>query len=304
MIYFAKVAELESLTRAADALNVTQPALGMQIKNLEAYLDVALIERHSRGVRLTDAGHALLKHARRLIEGFEEAKSEVRRYGKDAVGTVKVGVTPSMGRVIVPRLLEQCADQHPTVTLQLTQGFTDTLEVDLVERRLDFAVTHRPIETETHESLPLYVEHFVVVATKELLAGTDDPITPEQLADLPMALDERNQFLRRQVDGALAQRNLSFKHVMEISAINLRREIVMRGRRAALATRALFQDEIASGLLSAHSVDLAGMQVELSLASRRVERMTPAEAAIRNLLTSLVDETIARGDVGWAMPGK
>jgi len=302
LTYFSMVAELESLTHAADALGLTQPALGMQIRKLEDYLGVDLIERHSRGVRLTEAGRELAKHAKKLIEGFEEAKADVRRYGKDAVGTVRVGVTPSMGRVIVPRLLEQCADEHPTINLQLIQGFSDMLETALSEKRLDFAMTHRPIDTEQHESLPLYVEQFVLVGAPELFVGMSDPVTPEQLAEMPLALDERSRHMRQRVDAALEARGLVFKDVQEINAINLRRELVIRGRRLSSATRALFQDDISNASLEVRKVDLDCLKIELSLATRRVERMTPAESAIRKLLTTLVDQVIAEGDVGWEMP--
>jgi len=303
LIYFAKVAELESLTHAAEALNLTQPALGMQMRKLEEYLDVALIERHSRGVRLTEAGRALYKHAIRIIEGFEEAKTDVRRYGKDAVGTVRIGVTPSMGRVVVPALLQECADRHPTLNLQLTQGFTDQLELAIQEKQLDFAVTHQPFETETLESLPLYVETFLLIGRPELLVSSEKPISLTDLVALPLALDGRSLHIRKKVDNALSRAGLAFIDVQDIDAINLRRELVIQGRRAALATRALFQDELAAGTVIARPIAMDGLALELSLTTRRVERMTPAETAIRNLLVTIVDNVIARNEVGWIMPG-
>lgn len=302
LIYFAKVAELESLTHAAEALNVTQPALGMQMRKLEEYLDVALIERHSRGVRLTEAGHALHKHAIRIIEGFEEAKAEVRRYGKDAVGTVRIGVTPSMGRVVVPTLLQECADLHPTLNLQLTQGFTDQLELAIQDKHLDFAVTHRPFETETLESLPLYVETFLAIGSPELLEKLANPISLADFSELPLALDGRSLHIRKKLDNALSELGLAFRDVQDIDAINLRRELVIQGRRATLATHALFQDEIAAGTVIARPIEMEGLTPELSLTTRRVEQMTPAEMAIRKLLISIIDKVIEREEIGWTMP--
>lgn len=304
LIYFAKVGELQSLTHAAEALNVTQPALGMQIRKLEEYMEVELIERHSRGVRLTDAGKALYRHAEWILLSVEEAKTEVRRFGKDAVGTVRIGVTPSMGRVVVPSLLQDCADLHPTLNLQLTQGFTDRLEVAVNSRELDFAVTAQPIETEVIESLPLYVETFLVVGHPEIVPSGEEPLSLAALSQLPLALDERSLLLRRKLDTALEAEGLSFQNVQDIEAINLRRALVLQGRRAAVATRALFLQELQRGELVARNIDMPGLSWELHLATRRVERMSKAELAIRKLLVSIVDDVIARGEVGWRLPGR
>lgn len=304
LVYFAKVAELGSLTNAAAVLNLTQPALGVQVRKLEEQLDVALVERHSRGIRLTEAGEALYKHAVRLIDGLEAAKTDVRQFGKDAIGTVRIGVTPSMGRVVVPQLLLECADRYPTLKLELRQGFTDNLETAIRDGQLDFAVTHAVIETELIESLPFYIETFLLVCDPSMLTETPASISLETLSRLPLALDERSHLLRRRLDAALEARELAFQDVQEISAINLRRELVLQGRRAAVATRALFQDELASGRLVALPIDMDGLRLELNLATRRVENMSSAHAAIRQLLISIVDGIIERGEVDWSLPGR
>ena len=303
LIYFAKVAELESLTHAAEALNVTQPALGMQIRKLEEYLEVDLIERHSRGVRLTEAGHALNRHAVRIIEGFNEAKADVRRFGKDAIGNVRIGVTPSMGRIVVPLLLQHCADQYPTLSLHLTQGFTDQLQAAILARELDFAVTALPLESEIHESLPLYVETFLLVGRPDIMPVGEGPVTLTELSQMPLALDGRSLLLRQKLDAALAREGLEFTNVQDIEAISLRRELVLQGRRAAVATQALFHQEIEHGQVVARPIALSELSWELNLTTHRVERMSKAEAAIRKLLISIVDETIASDAVGWRMPG-
>lgn len=303
LIYFAKVAELNSLTHAAEALNVTQPALGMQMRKLEDYLGVDLIERHSRGVRLTEAGHALNRHALRIIDNFEEAKADVRRYGKLAIGTVRIGVTPSMGRVVVPLLLQDCADQHPTLSLQLTQGFTDQLETAILARELDFAVTAQPVESDVHESLPLYIETFVLVGRPEIMPSGEGPVPLSELSKIPLALDGRSLLLRRKLDAALARDGLEFVNVQDIEAINLRRELVLQGRRASVATHALFHQEIEHGEVVTRPIALPELSWELNLTTRRVERMSKAEAAIRGLLISIVDDAISNGSVGWRMPG-
>lgn len=299
LAYFAKLAESSSLTEAAEALNVSQPALGMQIRKLEDYLDVALIERHSRGVRLTEAGAALHRHATAILGGINQAKQDLRRFNAHPSGTVRIGVTPSLGRVLVPNLLEACADRHPDLRLQFVQGFTEQLETQIEGQTLDFAVTARPFDTERLESLPLYVETFLLIGRRELLPTGAEPLPVEALRDLPLALDERSQNIRKVVDGAAAAANVELTNVLELSAINLRRELAIQGKRATIGTRALFWTDIVSGTLVTRDLAIDGLCIPLNLTGHRVETMRPAEKLVRALIPQLVDAAVARGDFGW-----
>src|SRR5262249_1965880 len=94
--YYAKVAEVGNITRAAEQLSVAQPALGLQIRQLEQELGVELLTRHSRGVVPTEAGSLLLERARGILAMVEETKRDVRALGGARSETLTLGLTPSI----------------------------------------------------------------------------------------------------------------------------------------------------------------------------------------------------------------
>lgn len=300
--YFLMIAELKSLTAAAERLNVTQPALGQQIRNMETGLGVTLIERHSRGVRLTEAGRLLLTHAEDILTRVRRAEADLKFFSGTPAGAVRIGVTPSLGRAIVPKLLETCSDQFPDIALQFAQGFTDQLERQLEQGDIDLGIAHSTMDTVIRETVPLYVEEIKLIGRPELMSGIPDPISLQALSQLPLVLDERSQQVRKIIDTALTNNELVMRDAVEISAVNIRREFVMQGKRCSLAPPALFSDEIESGSLLASSVDNDSFTRVLHLAGPRVETMSPAFAAIRTLIIHIIDEEIHAGRYGWRMP--
>ena len=156
--YFLAVAKLESLTAASRALNVTQPAIGQQIRKLEDTLGVRLLARHSRGMRLTPVGKLLHRRAQEIVNIVEQTEREVSRHKGTSEGTVRIGVTPSLSRVLVPRLMEVCFDRHPGVTMLFQQGYPNDLKMMWEEGECDFAIIQKYIETHESESLPIYKE--------------------------------------------------------------------------------------------------------------------------------------------------
>ena len=300
--YFLAISELSSLTAAAEKLNVTQPALGQQMRKLEADLGVQLIKRHSRGVQLTEAGQKLKTHAEDIVSRVTQAVVDVRRFSAVPSGTVRLGVTPSLGRVIVPQLLEIAADRFPEVSIQFTQGLTDQLDRLIGKHELDIAVTHSLIDTETIETLPLYFETIYVIGHMALIGDCEEPMTLAQLVRLPMALDDRNQHLRKIIDRGIADLGLELRDYVEIPAINIRRELVTQGRRCILAPYALFPQELEAGTIVAKRTEIPDLDRVLHLASSRVEKLSPAESAIRGLMVEIVDSAISGGLFGWRMP--
>src|SRR5690606_13813637 len=97
--YFVKVAELGNMTKAESALNVAQPALGLQIRQLEDMLGTPLLERHSRGVEMTAAGQLLYERALEILSLFEKAEADVRALKGTRQETLRLGITHSNMRL-------------------------------------------------------------------------------------------------------------------------------------------------------------------------------------------------------------
>src|SRR6202046_3914189 len=119
--YFVAIAEQGSLTQAAERLLVSQPSLSQQIQTLEAELGGALLERLPRGVRLTSAGHELLGEARATLAHAQRARRAVRRALELEVGQLEVAVTSSVALGILPVVLRDWQNRHPSLEVSLLE---------------------------------------------------------------------------------------------------------------------------------------------------------------------------------------
>ncbi|ESR25751.1 LysR family transcriptional regulator [Lutibaculum baratangense] len=297
--YFSKVAELQSFTAAAEVLNVSQPALGMQIRKLEEELGVPLLVRHSRGAYATDAGRALAEHATIILRRIDVARDEMQRFRRQPSGRIRLGITPSLGRVLAPELLERSLDLMPEIELSLIQGFGEQLDREMHAGRLDLTFSPVPATDGRYESHTLFGERMCVIGAPALLDGLREPLRIEDLVDLPLALDTRVTELRRRLDQLTTERGTSLRHVVEIDSITIRRETVIRGHRATITPYALFADELESGIALARTLEEPALDRTLYLNVPRAASMSDGQAAIRRLILELVEEHVASGRLNW-----
>lgn len=150
--YFVAVAEAQSVGKAALQLNMAQPPLSVQIRNLEARVGTALFHREATGMRLTDAGAALLSRARESLalayEGFEAA----RAVAAGRRGRLTVGYMFALGYAVLPGLLPRLRERMPDVDLQFVEMSARTSEAMLLERRVTVALCMPPLVREGIES--------------------------------------------------------------------------------------------------------------------------------------------------------
>lgn len=143
--YFVAVAEELHFGRAARRLNISQPPLSQQIRQLEAALGVTLFVRSSRRVELTPAGTVLLEGARRAIAEAERAVAAVQRAGRGEVDMLRIGFTDSAALGLLPAVVRAYRGAFPGVHLELTEGTTEA-QLEAVERDLvDLAIVRGPV---------------------------------------------------------------------------------------------------------------------------------------------------------------
>lgn len=199
--YFVQIVESRSLTKAAERLLISQPAIGLQIKNLEDELGVSLLVRHSRGVEPTREGEALFRSALAILGDIDRLPGIVRDCQVEASGVVQVGLAPSVSLLLSEQLMKHAASHLPKVELQLTEATSPLLRQWVAERRIDMAIG---CEGETTQDVR---EQVVMDETLYLVSpGTG---TFEQVADLPFsALAERRIVLADPMRTGLLQRKL------------------------------------------------------------------------------------------------
>lgn len=142
--YFVAIADAGSLTAAAAAISIAQPALTRQLRELEADLGVPLFHRMPRGVRLTQAGVTLYEAAQRILGEAQRVRQRLASKAGDTKTTVVLGVSPTLARVLLPGLFEHCMRTLQDVELRSREAFTPEL-LDWLERGIiDMAVVTNP----------------------------------------------------------------------------------------------------------------------------------------------------------------
>jgi DNA-binding transcriptional LysR family regulator len=142
--YFATVAEQQSFTRAAEKLRIAQPAISQQIKTLEEELEVKLLVRTKRSVRLTAAGQAFLREAKEILNRVEQSRVEARRAAQGETGSLSIGCFAGSSFLFLPELIHAYRTRHPAVRIHLhDETISEQLEA-LEFGRIDVAFT-RPL---------------------------------------------------------------------------------------------------------------------------------------------------------------
>jgi DNA-binding transcriptional LysR family regulator len=145
--YFVAVAEMGSVSRAAEKLFIAQPPLSTQIKQLEDEVGVKLLIRYSRGVRLTTAGAAFLGEAKDLLARSERAKRLARHNGSALGGAVRIGYVPSAGHTVLPRLLRQIRQLRPDGEIDVCEMITPQQVQALCAGDIDVGLARAPINS-------------------------------------------------------------------------------------------------------------------------------------------------------------
>ena len=142
--YFAAVADLRNVTQAARRLHVAQPALSRQLQDLEEELGLKLIERSTRGIKLTEAGKFFAGEAHAVLARAAEAVRAVRSVGRGEMGELRVGYAPSPTTEILPRALAAFQKAAPRVRVTLLDLASDDLERSLLDGRVHISVMVKP----------------------------------------------------------------------------------------------------------------------------------------------------------------
>lgn len=226
--YFLAVAEHQSFTRAAEALNVSQPALSQQVRLLEEGLGAQLFDRSGRTTRLTDSGEAYLQYVRRASQEFQEAKRALHDVDDLSRGALRVAVTPTFTTYLVGPLIEAFHTRYPNISINLREISQEHMEEMLLADEIDVGIAFSSTSTTELDLEPLLVETLaLVVRTGHPLAG-EISIGLEALSAESLVLLSPEFATREQIDRFCRQHSIQPHVRIEVNAISAVIETVRR----------------------------------------------------------------------------
>lgn len=202
--YFEALARHGHFGRAAEVCAISQPALSMQIKELEAALGTDLFERGARQVRLTSFGEAFALRVRDILRSVDELADIARAAQTQLVGRLRIGVIPTIAPYLLPTIIGNLMCLNADLDLQLRETVTPKLLTELAEGRLDTAIVALPISEPSLTEVPLFTEDFVLIRPAE---DEGKPVpSRERLREMRLLLLEEGHCFR---DQALSFCNMS-----------------------------------------------------------------------------------------------
>lgn len=294
--YYVQIAELGSITRAAAHLGIAQPALSRHVRGLEDELGVQLLVRLPRGVRLTGAGRQFLDHCRRIMRELNRARDELRSSSEVPSGKVILGLSPTVGPLLLPGVVERVRRQCPQITLKIVEWFSTQLYDALLTGRVDVAVLTNAPPSRALKMTPLLSEPIVVLSPPQL-RGMRRFYTLPELSKTPVVTSEA---IRHIVEEQISHSGWRLNVEAEIDAIEAIRRLLLRGIGMSVMPVSTFHDDIRAGRISAYPVADANIHRILALA-QQAERRLPA--AVEEISQIVAGEMNALFDNGlFSMP--
>ncbi|MFZ2508299.1 MAG: LysR substrate-binding domain-containing protein [Steroidobacteraceae bacterium] len=196
--YLVALAETRHFGRAARKCNVSQPTLSSQLRKLEAFLGVTLIERQPRRIALTEAGKAVVERARCMLREAEDIRALARASQDPLGGRLKIGLIPTLGPYLLPRIAPRLRRALPKLQLILHEHQTAPLIARVTEGELDLALLALPSDTHGLETRPLFAENFLVAMPDRHPLAARRRLKPADLAGEQLLLLEDGHCLRDQ----------------------------------------------------------------------------------------------------------
>lgn len=203
--YFDAVARSGHFGRAAAHCAISQPALSMQVQELERSLGIQLLERGRNGVILTEGGREIAQRAARVLADVRDIVDAARRQGDVLSGPLAFGVIPSLAPYILPRLLPMIRDGFPDLDLHIRETQTQTLLGELADGELDLLLLALPVEHPDIETIRLFDDRFLLAMAASHRMSNQVTATPDLLEGDRLLLLEEGHCMR---DQALAFCNL------------------------------------------------------------------------------------------------
>jgi len=238
---FRVVAEQLSFTHAAERLFLTQPAVTLQIKALEEELGVRLFDRTGQQIALTAAGQLLRKYAVRLADVCAEAEQAISALRGEIGGRLTLGASTTIAQYLLPRLAGEFLGENPDVELSMITSNTAGVVSALLENRVALGLIEGPSARADLKTEPFLEDEIVLVAPPShewVDAGT--PISPHELAQVPLLMREHGSGTRQIVEDALAKAKVPTKKLriaMELDSTEAIKSAVAAGLGVGFVSR-------------------------------------------------------------------
>jgi DNA-binding transcriptional LysR family regulator len=250
-----------SFKRAADSLYVSQPAVSLQVQNLERQLDVPLFDRGGRRAQLTEAGHLLLSYGEKILTLCQETCRAIEDLQNLQGGTLIVGASQTTGTYLLPRMIGMFRQRYPHVAVQLHVHSTRRTAWSVANGQIDLAIVGGEVPPELQESLKIVAyaedELALILPVFHPLAKIDT-IEKDDLYQLEFITLDSQSTIRKVIDQVLTRCGIDTRRLrieMELNSIEAIKNAVQAGLGAAFVSVSAIEKELHMGILHRSQIE-------------------------------------------------
>ncbi|MBD1939029.1 LysR family transcriptional regulator [Microcoleus sp. FACHB-68] len=290
-----------SFKRAADSLYVSQPAVSLQVQNLERQLDVPLFDRGGRRAQLTEAGHLLLSYGEKILTLCQETCRAIEDLQNLQGGTLIVGASQTTGTYLLPRMIGMFRQRYPDVAVQLHVHSTRRTAWSVANGQIDLAIVGGEIPPELQESLEVvpYADDELALILPVFHPLTKiDPIQKEDLYKLQFITLDSQSTIRKVIDQVLSRCGIDTRRLkieMELNSIEAIKNAVQAGLGAAFVSISAIEKELQMGVIHRAPIEEVVVKRMLSVIyNPNRYRSKAAEAFSREILPQFATQGLEK----------
>jgi LysR family transcriptional regulator, nitrogen assimilation regulatory protein len=283
--YFVQIVDSGSITRAAAATGVAQPALSQQLAILENELKVKLLERSVSGVTPTSAGRILYARAQTILRQYEDLREAVHREVQPLSGVVSLGISPTMTTRFALPLIDKVCTQHPEMHLQIREEGSAVLNELLANGRIEVSISPVRPDGEAIVGEEILTEPLILMYPPAWKIADDASLA--ELAALPWIVPRRPNSIRTIVDAVFAASSFTPRVAVELDSLQNVIETVRRGLGVGAMVAGVIRDDLTEGRLRARALGEHAPMRPMFLSHRRTPALTPPAQFVYDILREI-----------------
>ena len=283
---FQMVANHLSFSRAAEALEITQPAVSIQVQELEKYLGITLFHRRPRGLRITESGDAVLAYSQQIFALSSQLMDTVQEMEDLQSGHLVLGASTTPGEYVLPLVVGRFRQVYPGIHVKLVIGNTQTIIQRILDRDMDLGMVGDHVEEYSGEleMVDYQIDEIVLVASPSHPAASLGRLTPEQVVDLGLVAREEGSATRRSAESQFQKLGVAPRIAVELGSNQAVKQAATAGGGIGIISRLGITAELKAGMLIV--LDVAGWECRrtLTLIQTKDRYLSPSQRAFREFL--------------------
>jgi len=289
---FYLVVKKKSFTRAAEDLNVTQPAVTIQVKSLEKSLNLRLLQQVGRKIQLTESGEFLYQYAEKIFDLVSDANEKMRDFKKLMRGTLRIGTTKNYARYIMPSLLSEFQRRFPGIKVVLDEGNSEDMAKSVLEKKNELALISQLNLDRKIKSLFFSTVEFVLVVSPEHRFSQRKSVSLRELNGEPVILREKGSGSRAAILRKFQEYGIWPSVIIEASSLDFIVGYVKQNKGVSFMFEPDIKEELERGTLKVIFVEEGNIIFFTDIIYHSEKTLSPPGQAFLKVVNELKRELV------------